>query len=305
MLRGAPVSVASSSPSRNAAPNFPVDVRATGLALNRRTAHSTPGTPRTRVRSVSLSAFVCSKYSVFGSITQTSASTTSSTWLPVRFRIPAKIEVWFCSRKVQKEIAKTRARYFARSPVSICNARRGIGSSRSGLRADRPAGTLEIADRFQDVVPALLTELLLHVPLHTVPGGQRAIQDPLPGRGQRDLLLTTVVARENLDPTRLLHGLDRARERRLVDQRSLGQIDLWERPERFEHTKEHVLLRMDPMCGKLLLVGLGDSAARPAQGRAKARERELGKVGAPRSTRRGGSGLGLRGALHGYSCIRN
>ena len=56
---------------------FPLSVFATGLPLNRPTAHATPSTPRTLSRSVSLSAFVCSKYSVFGSITHTDASVTS------------------------------------------------------------------------------------------------------------------------------------------------------------------------------------------------------------------------------------
>ena len=42
--------------------------------------------------------------------------------LPVRLRIPAKIEVWFSSRKVQKAIVKMKPRYLARSPVSILRA---------------------------------------------------------------------------------------------------------------------------------------------------------------------------------------
>ena len=71
---------------------------------------------------MSLSAFVCSQYSVFGSITQTSASVTSRIWLAVRFRMLVKIEVWFSSRNVQKAIAKTRPKYLARSPVSMRSA---------------------------------------------------------------------------------------------------------------------------------------------------------------------------------------
>src|SRR5262249_2486644 len=107
----------------------PVLVRATGLPLKSRTAQPTPETPRTRVRSVSLSALVWSQYSVFGSITQTSASVTSRTWLAVRRRMPAKIEVWFSSRKVQNAIATTRPKYLARSPVSIRSATKFMGSS--------------------------------------------------------------------------------------------------------------------------------------------------------------------------------
>src|SRR5262245_23411450 len=126
MLRGAPASVESSSPRQIATSNFPLRVRATGLPLKSLTAHSTPSTPRTRVRSVSFSAFVCSKYSVLGSITQMSASVTSAIWLPVRLRIPAKMELWFSSRKVQKAIVKTSPRYLARSPVSILSATKFI-----------------------------------------------------------------------------------------------------------------------------------------------------------------------------------
>ena len=68
---------------------------------------------------MSLSAFVCSQYSVWGSMTQTSASVTSRIWLAVRRMMFAKIDVWFSRRNVQKAIAKTSPKYFARSPVSI------------------------------------------------------------------------------------------------------------------------------------------------------------------------------------------
>ena len=121
-MRGAPASVASSRPTRNDTANLPSSVLATGFPLKSRTAHCTPGTPRTRVRSVSLRALVCSQYSVFGSMTQTSASVTSRIWLAVRFRMLAKIEVWFSSRNVQNAMAKTRPKYLARSPVSIRSA---------------------------------------------------------------------------------------------------------------------------------------------------------------------------------------
>src|SRR5713101_2632299 len=122
IFRGAPVSVASSRPSRIQVANFPARVRVTGAPLKSFTAHSTPLTPRTRVRSVSFSALVCSKYSVFASITHTSASVTSRIWLPVRLRMLAKIDVWFSSRKVQKAMAKINPRYLARSPVNILRA---------------------------------------------------------------------------------------------------------------------------------------------------------------------------------------
>src|SRR5713101_563355 len=36
--------------------------------------------------------------------------------------MPAKIDVWFCSRNVQKAIAKMRPRYLERSAVSMRNA---------------------------------------------------------------------------------------------------------------------------------------------------------------------------------------
>ena len=41
----------------------------------------------------------------------------------------AKIEVWFSSRNVQKAIAKTRPKYFARSPVSIRSATKFMAES--------------------------------------------------------------------------------------------------------------------------------------------------------------------------------
>src|SRR6266550_439363 len=129
IFRGAPVSVASSRPSRIQVANFPARVRATGAPLKSFTAHSTPLTPRTRVRSVSFSALVCSKYSVFASITHTSASVTSRIWLPVRLRMLAKIDVWFSSRKVQKAIAKISPRYLARSPVNIFHAIKFMASA--------------------------------------------------------------------------------------------------------------------------------------------------------------------------------
>jgi hypothetical protein len=55
-------------------------------------------------------------------MTQMPASVTSRIWLPVRLRIPAKIEVWFSSRKVENAMAKISARYLARSPVNILSA---------------------------------------------------------------------------------------------------------------------------------------------------------------------------------------
>jgi hypothetical protein len=129
ILRGAPASVESSRPIKNVAANLPVLVRATGLPLKSRTAQPTPETPRTRVRSVSFNALVWSQYSVWGSMTQTSASVTSSIWLAVRRRMLAKIEVWFSSRNVQKAIANTRPKYLARSPVSMRSATKFMSSS--------------------------------------------------------------------------------------------------------------------------------------------------------------------------------
>src|SRR5215510_3669421 len=133
ILRGAPVSVASSRPRQNETANFPSSVRATGLPLKSLTAHPTPSTPRTRMRSVSLSALVCSKYSVLASITQISASVTSAIWLPVRLRIPAKMDVWFSNRNVQKAMVKISPRYLARSPVSILSATKFMLGSPSNL----------------------------------------------------------------------------------------------------------------------------------------------------------------------------
>src|SRR5262249_41299406 len=43
-------------------------------------------------------------------------------WLAVRRMMFAKIDVWFSSRNVQKAIANTKPKYFARSPVSMRNA---------------------------------------------------------------------------------------------------------------------------------------------------------------------------------------
>src|SRR5207249_11226666 len=127
---------------RNAAANLPVSVLATGFPLYSRTAHRTPGTPRTRSRSVSLRGLVCSQYSVVGSMTQTSASVTSRIWLAVRRRMFAKMEVWFSRRKVQKAMANTRPKYLARSPVSIRRATKfmrhlcGRTRDHQGIRVD-------------------------------------------------------------------------------------------------------------------------------------------------------------------------
>src|SRR5262245_38241108 len=145
IFRGAPARVASSNPTRKDTANLPSRVLATGLPLKSLTAHCTPGTPRTRVRSVSFRALVCSQYSVLGSITQTSASVTSRIWLAVRFRMLAKIEVWFSSRNVQKAIAKTKPKYLARSPVSMRRATKFMAvplRARGGLqrRRARPEG---------------------------------------------------------------------------------------------------------------------------------------------------------------------
>src|SRR5499426_3605339 len=101
--------------------------------FNTLTAHSTPSTPRTRMRSVSLSDLVCSTYSFLASITQSSASVTSAIWLPVRLRIPAKMDVWFSNRNVQKAMVKIRPRYLARSPVSILSATKFMLGSPSSL----------------------------------------------------------------------------------------------------------------------------------------------------------------------------
>src|SRR5262249_9513632 len=49
----------------------------------------------------------------------------------VRLRIPAKIDVWFSSRNVQKAMVKIRPRYLARSPVSIFSATKFIYLSKS------------------------------------------------------------------------------------------------------------------------------------------------------------------------------
>src|SRR5215471_7710040 len=75
-------------------------------------------------------------YWVFLSMTQMSASVTSRIWLVVRFMIPAKIELWFSRRNVEKAIAKISPIYFARSPVSILRATKFTVSLQSrGKRA--------------------------------------------------------------------------------------------------------------------------------------------------------------------------
>src|SRR5262249_54905657 len=68
-------------------------------------------------------------YCVFGSITQMSASVTSKIWLAVRPTTPAKIELWFSSRKDAKAIAKISPRYLARSPISILTATKFMSPS--------------------------------------------------------------------------------------------------------------------------------------------------------------------------------
>src|SRR5215510_294150 len=79
-------------------------------------------------------------------MTQTSASVTSRIWLAVRRMMFAKIDVWFSSRKVQKAIANTRPKYFARSPVSMRNATKFMSPSPwSDARIDhaRPTARLQ------------------------------------------------------------------------------------------------------------------------------------------------------------------
>src|SRR4029453_776596 len=76
-----------------------------------------------------------------------SASVTSRIWLAVRFRMLAKIEVWFSSRNVQKAIANTSPKYLAGSPVSILKATKFMGSSSAwvyrGLRVHMHIGSAQ------------------------------------------------------------------------------------------------------------------------------------------------------------------
>src|SRR5215831_14822710 len=58
-------------------------------------------------------------YCVAGSMTQMSASVTSTIWDRVRFMRPPKIDTCWVIRNALKEIAKTSPRYLARSPVSM------------------------------------------------------------------------------------------------------------------------------------------------------------------------------------------
>lgn len=58
-----------------------------------------------------------------------SASVTSSTWLPVRFMMPAKMDIWLSSRNVEKAKAKTRPKYLALSDMSILRATKFINWS--------------------------------------------------------------------------------------------------------------------------------------------------------------------------------
>src|SRR5436309_748796 len=126
ILRGAPTSVASSSPSRITTRNLPSGALARGFPLKSGTAHFTPLTPRTRYRSLSVSALTSSKYCVLRSITQMSASVMSLFWLRVQSMIPANIEDWCAISNEENAMAKIRPRYLARSPVSIFRATKFI-----------------------------------------------------------------------------------------------------------------------------------------------------------------------------------
>src|SRR5260370_15294975 len=246
ILRGAPESVASSSPNTSETANFPLSVLATGLPLKRRTAQATPGTLRTRVRSVSLRALVCSKYSVCGSITQTSASVTSRIWLDVRRMMLAKIEVWFSRRKVQKAMANTRPKYLARSPVSIRSATKfmrhlcGRTRDHKEIRVDTSyvpkkrdtcltRGLGHRRQLSQQPLPALAAEPVPEAPLCAMPGGRRPVELGPAGPGQPELPLAAVLPRLTPDPPLSLPRAKGPAQPRAVDSEQTPQASLSER----------------------------------------------------------------------------
>jgi hypothetical protein len=103
--------------------------RARPSPLYSRTAHFTPGTPRTRYRSFSDSGFTSSMNWTFLSITQRSAPWMSRIWLVV-FRIsPQKIELCWAISRAAKLTPKTMPKYFVLSPVSIFRATQFISLS--------------------------------------------------------------------------------------------------------------------------------------------------------------------------------
>src|SRR5258707_5993603 len=288
ILRGAPDSVPSSSPNTIETANFPLRVFATGLPLKRRTAQATPGTLRTRVRSVSLRGLVWSKYSVCGSITQTSASVTSRIWLAVRRMMLAKIEVWFSRRKVQKAMANTRPKYLARSPVSIRRAtkfmRHLCGRTRDHMRIDvdtsdvpkqrdssgRTRGRGEGRELGQQPLPALGAKPVLEAPLCALPGGRRPVELGPARPGQLELPLAAVFPRLTPDPSLRLQRAKGPAQRRAVEGEKPPQASLSNRSRLGERLQQGELSRVDPGVPELLIVEVGGGPGGPAQASAGA-----------------------------------
>src|SRR5712692_1234342 len=287
ILRGAPDSVASSSPNTIETAYFPLRVFATGLPLKRRTAQATPGTLRTRVRSVSLRALVWSKYSVCGSITQTSASVTSRIWLDVRRMMLAKIEVWFSRRKVQKAMANTRPKYLARSPVSIRRATKfmrhlcGRTRDHKGIRVDTSyvpkkrdscltRGLGDGRELGQQPLPALAAEPVLEAPLCALPGGRRPVELGPAGPGQLELPLAAVLPRLTPDPSLRLQRAKSPAQRRAVEGEKAPKASLSDRSRLGERLQQGELSRVDPGVPELLIVEVGGGPGGPAQASAGA-----------------------------------
>src|SRR5438445_989140 len=265
IFRGAPASVASSRPTRKVTANLPFKVLATGLPLNSRTAHATPGTPRTRVRSVSLRGLVCSQYSVCGSITQTSASVTSRIWLAVRLRMLAKIEVWFSSRNVQKAMAKTRPKYFARSPVSMRKATKFMRRPSPPCPL-RPAGNTCVDTSFvpkggasglagdtgqrgqlaQQIVPALGAEPALEPALGPLPGRPGALELGAPRHGEGDRALAAVLSPLRAHPSPGFQRPQRPAQGRAVQGEDVAQAPLGERARLLQGLQEGELGGVQP-----------------------------------------------------------
>src|SRR5260370_4066695 len=278
ILRGAPESVASSSPNTSETANFPLSGLGAGLPLQRLTAQATPGTLRTRVRSVSLRALVCSKYSVCGSITQTSASVTSRIWLDVRRMMLAKIEVWFSRRKVQKAMANTRPKYLARSPVSIRRAtkfmRHLCGRTRDHMRlrvdtsdvpkqrdsSGRTRGRGEGRELGQQPLPALGAKPGLDAPLCALPSGRRPVELGPAGPGQLELPLAAVLPRLTPDPSLRLQRAKGPAQRGAVESEEAPQAALTERSRLGQSVQQAELRRVDPGAAELLV---GEAVARP------------------------------------------
>ena len=79
------------------------------MPLNSRTAHFTPGTPRTRYRSFSVSGVTSSTNWTLGSMTQMSAPWMSRIWLLVLRIRPTKIDACCVINMLAKEMPKMMA----------------------------------------------------------------------------------------------------------------------------------------------------------------------------------------------------